>query len=145
MNPCERWMNALMDHVDGASAPSEALAHFDACPACARELALQRRAAEALSAPGEVFRLVAPFRAPILPRRRERWLLGFAGAGVLGVFLALHGLVDPEPWAAVFASVGVLTPFSRAMFEHAGWASVLAVFLGLAAAGWGLKRLLQRA
>jgi anti-sigma factor RsiW len=147
MDPCERWTDALMDQVDGASAPSEALAHFAACPACARELALQRRAVAALDAPSApaAFRLAAPFRAPIMPRRRERWLLGLAGVGVLGVFLALHGLVDPGPWAAVLSSFGVLTPFSRALFQQAGWAAVLAACAGLATAVWGMKRLLDRA
>ena len=147
MDPCERWTDALMDHADGAPAAPEALAHVAACPACARELALQRRAVAALDAPSatEAFRLAAPFRAPILPRRRERWLLGLAGFGVLGVFLALHGLVDPGPWAALLASFGVLTPFSRSLFHQAGWAAVLACLSGLAAAGWGMKRLLDRA
>ena len=144
MNPCERWTETLLDHADGVRVESEAAAHFSACPVCVRDLALLRRAAAALDAPSEAFNLAAPFLPPILPRRRDRWLLGIAGAGVLGVFLALHGLVDPEPWAALFASFGVLTPFSRAMFQHAGWASVLAACAGLAAAGWGLKRLLQQ-
>jgi hypothetical protein len=64
---------------------------------------------------------------------------------VLAVFLALHGLVDPEPWTALLASFGVLIPFSRALFHQAGWAAVLAACAGLAAAGWGMKRLLDRA
>lgn len=146
MGPCERWQDALLDHADGAPAvPSEALAHFAACPACGRDLALLRRSLEALAAPSEAFRLAAPFVAPVVPRRRDRVLLGAAGAGVLGVFLALHGLLDPGPWAALPASFGVLTPFSRALFQQAGWGSVLAALAGLAAAGWGLRRLLQKA
>lgn len=145
MDPCERWTDALMDHADGVAVTPEALAHFSACPDCARDLALQRRAMAALDAPGEAFHLAAPFLTPVLPRRRDRWLLGFAGAGVLGVFLALHGLVDPGPWAALLASFGVLTPFSRDLFQQAGWAAVLAACAGLATAAWGMKRLLDRA
>lgn len=145
MDPCERWTDVLMDHAEGAGAAPEALAHFSACPACARELALQRSALAVLDAPSDAFRLAAPFRTPVLPRRRDRWLLGFAGAGVLGVFLALHGLVDPGPWTALLASFGVLTPFSRALFQQAGWAAVLAACAGLATAVWGMKRLLDRA
>ncbi|HAR98959.1 MAG TPA: hypothetical protein DCS11_08725 [Syntrophus sp. (in: bacteria)] len=147
MDPCERWVNALIDHADGAGAPAEALAHFASCAACARELALQRAAVEALRAPAETaaFRLDAPFVPPVVPRRRDRVLLAVAGCLVLAVFLALHGLVDPEPWAELLSSFGVLTPFSRALFQQGGWAAVLAVLSGLAAAGWGMRRLLQRA
>ena len=142
MSPCELWLEALIDHVDGAAVSPEALVHFRSCPACARELSLQRRAAEALAASSESFRL-SPFLPPVMPRRRDRLVLGAAGIGVLGVFLALHGLVNPDPWTALIASFGVLTPFSRAVFHQAGWASVLALSMGLAAAGWGLKRLLR--
>lgn len=145
MGPCERWESDLLDHADGLPVGPAAIDHFRSCGSCARELALQRLAAEALESPSEAFRLASPFLPPVIPRRRDRALMAAAGAGVMGVFLGLHGLVDPEPWTALASSFGVLTPFSRSLFQQAGWAAVLGACAGLAAAGWCLRRLLQRA